>query len=615
VIAILWRLICYWKPYWPVVIMLFGVVFGNIAFQFATPWFVKLAIDNGIDLQDGVPTGSKEALLTSAVMIIALQAARGVCGYFQSYLGEWLSQHVAYKLRNNLYTRIQSLDFSFHDRSQTGQLMSRVTADVENARLFLDNGLARLVAVMLQFVIATILILILNWQIAILLIVATPLIGWITVNTTAKLRPLQLAVQQQMGAYTAVLQESLAGIRVVKAFTAEDKEFERFQEANWRVREKSIESARISAFRQPMMGFVLECLNVGVLAYGGSLVIGNEMTLGTLYIFIEYRQRLTQPVRQIGMQMQNASRAAASAERVFEVLDTSSEIVDKPDAVPLENVRGDVRYEDVSFGYGKDFPIVQNIDIEAKSGETIAILGPIGSGKSTILNLLPRFYDVTGGRITIDGHDIRDVTLASLRANVGVVMQDLFLFNESIRANIAYGRPDATEEEIITAAKLARLHDFIMSMPEGYDTWVGERGITLSGGQKQRIAIARTLLLDPKILVLDDSTSSVDMETEYLIQQALVDLLKQRTAFVIAHRIRTVRNADQILVLKDGHIVERGNHDELIARAGLYKDLYDTQLRDQEELARQAGLGADGEPLERTLPGQPGLAAATGESA
>ena len=588
-IKTLWRLISYWKAYWPVVILAFIFVLSALAFQFATPWFVKNAIDNGIGLDsDLVIHGNKQTLLVSAAMIVALQGGRGVCGYFQSYLGEWLSQHVAYKLRNNLYTRIQSLDFSFHDRSQTGQLMSRVTADVENARLFLDNGFMRMVQVFLQFIIATVLMLLLNWQLAVLLFIATPIVGWIAASTAQKLQPLQLAVQQQMGAYTAVLQESLAGIRVVKAFVAEDKEYERFQDANWRVREKSIESARISAFRQPMMQFVLESLNVGIIVVGGLLVMGGEMTLGTLYLFTEYRQRLTQPVRQVGMQIQNASRAAASAERVFEVLDTSSEIVDKPDAVPLENVRGEVRYENVSFGYGKDFPIVQGIDIEAKAGETVAILGPIGSGKSTILNLLPRFYDVTGGSITIDRKDIRDVTLASLRANVGVVMQDLFLFNETIRANIAYGRPDATQEEIIAAAKIARLHDFIMSLPESYETWVGERGITLSGGQKQRIAIARTLLADPKILVLDDSTSSVDMETEYLIQQALVDLLKERTAFVIAHRIRTVRNADQILVLKDGHVVERGNHDVLIERAGLYKELYDAQLRDQEELARES---------------------------
>ncbi len=263
----------------------------------------------------------------------------------------------------------------------------------------------------------------------------------------------------------------------------------------------------------------------------------------------------------------------------------SPAVTDKPDALELRDVQGHVRYDGVSFGYGKDLPVVQGIDIEVRPGETVALLGPVGGGKSTVLSLLPRFYDVQQGRVTIDGHDVRDLTLASLRANVGIVMQDVFLFSATIRDNIAYGRPDAAAAAVIEAASDARIHDFVMSLPEGYDTWVGERGITLSGGQKQRVAIARTLLLDPRILVLDDSTSSVDMETEYLIQAALAELLKGRTAFVIAHRIRTVRNADQILVLNEGRIVERGRHDELIGRGGLYREIYDAQLRDQEDLA------------------------------
>jgi ATP-binding cassette subfamily B protein len=463
--------------------------------------------------------------------------------------------------------------------------MSRATADVENARLFLDTGLLRLVMLILQFIFVSILMLALNWQLAILILITMPIISWISVQTTAKLRPLATAVQQQTGAYAAVLQECLTGIRVVKAFTAERQEFERFRQANWSVREKSLESARISAFRQPMMLFVVELLNVGILAYGGSLVIDSHLTMGTLFAFTQYSLQLAQPVRQIGGQLQAASRAAAAAERVFEILDTTSEVQDKPDAVPLENVRGHIRYEDVSFSYSRDFPVVQHVDIEAQPGQTVALLGPIGSGKSTVLNLLPRFYDVTSGRITIDGHDVRDVTLASLRANVGIVMQDVFLFNASLKDNIGYGKPDATEAEIIEAAKIARLHDFIMTLPDRYDTWVGERGITLSGGQRQRVAIARTLLLDPKVLVLDDSTSSVDMETEYLIQQALSDLLKERTAFVIAHRIQTVRNADQIIVLKDGRVSEQGRHDDLIVQGGLYREIFDAQLRDQEELA------------------------------
>lgn len=551
----------------------------TLAFTLATPAVIQYAIDTGIT------AGDTQALLISAGLIVLLQAGRGMGTYGQVYLGEWLSQYGAYDLRNALFSRIQSLSFAFHDSSQTGQLMSRATADVENARSFLDVGLTRLVLFAGQFIGVSALMLVLNWQLAVLIIITLPILTRISVSTTAILRPIQLAVQQQTGAYAAVLQECLGGIRVVKAFTAEAREFERFRAANWAVREKSLEAARISANRQPMLMFVLDLLNVAVLAYGGSLVLGNHITLGTLFAFAAYRQQLVTPVQQIGGRLSNLSRAAASAERIFEVLDTSSEVVEKPDAVPLDNVQGHVRYEDVAFGYGRAYSVIQGINIDAHPGQTIALVGAVGSGKTTIIHLLPRFYDVTQGRITIDGTDIREVTLTSLRANLGLVMQDTFLFNASIRENIAYGKSDATDEQIVAAAKIARLHDFIMELPDGYDAGVGERGITLSGGQKQRLAIARTILLDPRILILDDSTSSVDMETEYLIQQAMAELLRSRTAFVIAHRLQTVRNADQILVLQDGKIVEQGCHEDLIAKGGLYSEIYDAQLRDQEAVA------------------------------
>ena len=587
-IRILWRLLGYWKPYWPAVVLAYLSLFVSTGFALANPAVVRYAIDSGIS------GGSKSALLISAGLILALQAGRGVFAYIQTYLSDYLSQHVAFDLRNHLYSRIQSLSSSFHDTAQTGQLMSRATTDVESSRSFLSTGLLRLTLTFGQFLVVSLIMISLNWQLAILILVTMPFVSLISITTTQKLRPIAVAIQQQTGVYTAVLQESLAGIRVVKAFTAEEREYAKFRAANWAVREKSLEQNRISSFRQPMLQFSLELLNVAILAYGGSLVIGTNLTIGTLFAFTQYRMLLAQPVRQVGNMLTGASRAAAAGERVFEVLDTTSEVIEKPDARALGNVEGHVRYEGVSFGYGKSLPVVQDIDIEARPGETVALLGPIGSGKSSILSLLPRFYDARGGRITIDGEDVRDLTLASLRANVGIVMQDVFLFNTTLRDNIAYGRPDASEEEIVAAAKTARIHDFVMSLPDGYDTWVGERGITLSGGQKQRVAIARTLLLDPKVLVLDDSTSSVDMETEYLIQQALAELLKSRTAFVIAHRIRTVRDADQILVLKEGRIVEWGRHETLITAGGLYSQIYDAQLRDQEELARTAARG-DGE--------------------
>jgi ABC-type multidrug transport system fused ATPase/permease subunit len=579
VVKTLWRLLGYWRPYWLVVILSVGSVLVTLSFSLAQPAAIQYAIDTGI------AGGDVNALLLSAGLILLFQTGRGFGTYGQVYLGEWLSQYACYDLRNALFSRIQSLSFAFHDTSQTGQLMSRATADVEGARSFLDVGLTRMVLFAGQFIGVSVLMLLLNWQLAVLIIVTLPIVIRISLSTTKMLRPIQLAVQQHTGQYAAVLQECLIGIRVVKAFTAESREFERFKAANWAVREKSLEAASISANRTPMLMFTLDLLNVAILAYGGWLVLGNHISIGTLFAFAAYRQQLVTPVQQIGNRLANISRAAASAERIFEVLDASSEVVDKPDASELGAVKGHVRYEDVSFGYGKGYQVIQKINIDAQPGQTIALVGAVGSGKTTVVHLLPRFYDLTSGRITIDGQDIRDVTLSSLRANLGIVMQDAFLFNASMRDNIAYGKSDATEDQIVAAAKVARLHDFIMGLPDAYDSWVGERGITLSGGQRQRLAIARTILLDPRILILDDSTSSVDMETEYLIQQAMGELLSNRTAFVIAHRLQTVRNADVILVLQEGKIVEQGDHDTLLAKAGLYSEIYDAQLRDQEETA------------------------------
>ncbi len=588
-IAILLRLLSYWKPHWPAVVLAYIALFAGMGVDLANPIVLRYAIDHG------VASGSKEVLMTSALLVVGLRLGAGAVGYIRAYLSEYLSQHVAYDLRNDLYNRIQSLSFSFHDHQQTGQLMSRVTADVETSRQFLSSSLLNLTMTFGQFFFVSAILFRLNWQVALMVIVTLPVVSWISVSTSRRLRPLWLAVQQQTGAYTAVLQESIAGMRVVQAFAAEEREYSRFRAANWAVREKSLESNRISAFRQPMLTFCLQMLMVMILAYGGYTVIHTSMTIGTLLAFTQYRMQLARPVRSVGSLLNISTRASAAGERIFEILNTKSEVIEKPDAAELRDVKGHVRYEHVSFGYGKDLKVIEDIDIDAQPGETIALLGPIGSGKTTVLNLLPRFYDVTEGRVSIDGTDIRDLTLVSLRNNVGIVMQDVFLFNATLRDNIGYGKPDATEQEIIEAAKIARLHDFIMTLPDGYETWVGERGITLSGGQKQRVAIARTLLMDPKVLVLDDSTSSVDMETEYLIQQALADLLKGRTAFIIAHRIRTVRNADQIFVLKDGRVVERGRHDELLDKAGLYAEIYNVQLRDQEDLARTIAADVPGE--------------------
>jgi len=390
-----------------------------------------------------------------------------------------------------------------------------------------------------------------------------------------------------VGALGTIMQESLSGMRVVKSFAREDFETEKYEVKNQEVRDLNLNALRLSAWNQPMMMLALNLITVVVIWVGGAIVIGHHLLLGTLVAVITYVLLLATPVRTFGYVINWYMRALSSGIRAFGVLDEQPDIKDAPDAHLLENVEGHVQFEHVNFTYSVGNEVLHDINIDARPGQIVALLGATGNGKSTILHLLPRFYDVTGGRVTIDGWDVRDVTLLSLRRNIGLVLQDVFLFNATVGENIAYGVAHATREQIIAAAKVARIHDFIMSLPDGYDTWVGERGVTLSGGQKQRVAIARTLLIDPAVLILDDATSSVDMETEYLIQQALDAVMHGRTTFVVASRLRTIKNADQILVIDDGRIIERGTHETLLARDGLYRQVYDLQLRDQEEFETQ----------------------------
>lgn len=574
---ILLRLLTYLRQHkLPVAFGYLGLL-GSILFTALTPWLLKVAIDSGIG------GGSQRSLLLAGLAIVAFSIGRGLCTFLQSYMGEFIAQRVAFDLRRDFYERVQTLSFSFHDRIETGQLMSRATVDVENCRQFLSLGLLRATYTAGLFLVVASIMLVWNWQLALLVFVSIPLVGVVSMYLSSKTRPLWSQVQQQVGVETSVLQESITGMRVVKAFAQEDRQFKRFQDANWAVREKSLEANRIGAFNQPFLLWILNGVSLAIILYGGHLVIGGGLSIGTMVAFIEYRSQLAAPVRTLGFLVTMATRAISSGERIFEVIDTVSEVREAQDATELSAIHGHVRFEDVSFAYSKRAQVVYDIDVEALPGQTIAVLGPTGSGKSTLLNLLPRFYDVTGGRITIDGHDIRSVTLESLRRNVGVVLQDVFLFTATIRDNIAYGRPDATQEQIEEAARIAQVHSFIASLPDGYDTWVGERGMTLSGGQKQRIAIARVILMDPSVLVLDDSTSAVDMETELLIQRALASVIEGRTSFVIAHRLRTVKQADQILVVDNGRIVQRGTHDQLVAEPGLYQEIYHLQLRDQEE--------------------------------
>jgi len=515
--------------------------------------------------------------------VLASSVIRGLFAYGQSYVGEWLAQHVAFDIRNAIYDRLQRLSYAYHDKASIGQIMSRATADVEGVRFYVAMGVMRLAYIAMLLLISLSLMAQSDFHLALVSWAFLPLIAAVSVRSQMKLRPIWMRVQDQQGRMSTVLQENLSGMRVVKSFAREGFESLKFWKEIQVLFQDSYYTNRVQAFTMPLINGIGAVALAATTWYGGHEVARGRLTVGDLTAFLFYLQLLQMPVRQLGFVVNIIARATSSGQRIYEILDAESAVQEKPNASVLGEIVGRVCFEDVSFGYSSISPVLRHVDIEAHPGQMVALLGPTGSGKSTVVNLLPRFYDVTGGRITIDGVDIRDMTLASLRRNIGIVQQDLFLFLDTIRENIRYGRPDATDAEVEEAARVARIHDFIMTMPDGYDTWVGERGVTLSGGQKQRIAIARTLLLNPRILVFDDSTSSVDMETEFLIQQALADLMRGRTTFVIAQRLRTVERANQILVLRKGEIIERGRHEELLAQHGLYRQIYDLELRDQDE--------------------------------
>jgi ATP-binding cassette subfamily B protein len=558
----------------------------------AMPQIIRWAVDYGLGIErrgdELVATGQEHLLVIAALSVAGAAAVRGVFAYGQTFLGEWISQRVAYDIRNQIYDRLQRLSYAYHDHQQTGQLMSRATQDVEAVRWYIAMGVLRGAYIIIVLGAVLALMLATNWRLALVFWAFIPVIAWRSTAMALSLRPLWKSIQDGLARMTTVLQEALTGARVVKAFAREEYESEKFRREAEAVFFDSYASSRIQAVNSPIMTGLWLAAAAATLWAGGREVAQGNLEVGELTAFLLYLMMLQMPVRALGWIIMIISRANAAGQRIYEILDAESAVEGKPGAVVLSDVRGHVRFEDVSFAYDAISPVLSHIDIDARPGEVLALMGPTGSGKTTVVNLMPRFYDVTGGRITIDGIDIRDATIASLRRLIGTVQQDVFLFSATIRDNISYGAVAATQEQIEDAARAAHIHDFIASLPNGYDTWVGERGITLSGGQKQRVAIARTILMDPRILILDDSTSSVDTETEYLIQQTLAGLMRNRTTFVIAQRLRTVKMADQILVLEEGRIVERGRHAELLRRDGVYRQIYDLELRDQEEaLARE----------------------------
>jgi ATP-binding cassette subfamily B protein len=528
-----------------------------------------------------------QALITAIIFIVLFAILRGVFSFLQAFWAEKNSQAVAYDLRNDLYAKIQNLSFSYHDKNQTGQLMIRATDDVEKVRLFIGQGLLQLLGALILLTGTVIILFSSNVSLAWTAMPILPIAIVLFVIFASISQPLFIKVQQKLSHLNTVLQENLAGIKVIKAFTREKEQQNKFRAAADDTMQQSIAVSRLFTFMFPLI-FMIANLGQAVILYvGGKQIIAGLLTLGEWQEFSLYLMYLFFPIMMFGMIITQMGQAAASAERIFEILDAKSDIVEKPNAITLPDVRGEVKFDNVTFRYfSGGEPVLDKVSFEAKPGETIALLGATGSGKTTIINLLPRFYDPSEGRITIDGYDLRDVTLDSLRSQIGIVLQETTLFSGTIRENIAFGKPDASLEEIQAAARAAAAHDFIMSFPEAYDTHVGERGQTLSGGQKQRVAIARALLLNPRILILDDSTSSVDLNTEAQIQNALNTLMKGRTSFVIAQRIGTVINADKILVLDKGEIVAQGKHAQLMEEEPIYAEIYNSQLLPETETLR-----------------------------
>jgi len=543
----------------------------------ATPWLMQQVIDKALEL------GSLAVVGLYAVGLVAVSILGGIFGFGQRYGMAYVVQGAIYDIRNDLYDFILHLPFSFHDRTRTGQLISRMTSDVDQISRFFGFGLSNLLSMALTFVGASFILFRMNWQLAVMGLMIMPLMTFTALRGSSSLGPRFYGLRQQFGRITAQLQENFSGARVVKAFAREEYEITKLRRELEEFLQRQMGLIKVFSLFMPAMSFLTNLGMLLILVYGGWSVINGRLSLGGLVASQGYLMMLIGPIRMIGWMVVMGKQASAAGQRIYEVLDSRPEVVESPKAIELPRLRGEVRFRNVSFAYEEGSDVLHDINLTVRPGEMVALLGATGSGKTSIVNLIPRFYDVTAGQVTVDGYDVREVKLESLRKQIGTVFQEAFLFSDTMAENIAYGRNGASMEEIVRAAKLAQAHDFIMSFPEGYQTRVGERGITLSGGQRQRVTIARALLLDPRILILDDSTSSVDVETEYLIQQALAAAMRDRTAFVIAHRLSTVKNADRIIVLNDGRIVQQGTHEELLARDGPYRRIYETQFVDQEE--------------------------------
>ena len=569
---ILRRLFLLLAPYWKTLILSAALLIGRAGLELVPPLFQKEIIDEVI---------TETNLKYLGVLIAALVGAYALSQLVQigdNYVRHALGEKFIFDLRVRLYAYLQKMSLSFFERTSTGELMSRVTNDLSALEHFVTHGSALTAVDLIRLIGGSIILFILDWRLAALVLIPVPILAIALRHYNTRIRPVYRSVRARLGDINAKLQDNLSGIRVIQAFAREEMERQRFTTESERYYRARVKGIRYWSVFFPAIRFLGAMGSVVVLGVGAVMVVKGELSLGTLVAFLSYTTSFYEPINRLTEVDNIFQEAIAAGERFFEILDETTEVGDAPDAVALPEVQGRMVFDGVEFRYGTGDKVLHDIKFEMAPGEMVALVGPSGAGKTSIANLICRFYDPSRGQITIDGQDLRSIQLSSLRQQVAVVLQDSFLFNNSVAENLLYGKPNAKREELIAAAKAANAHEFIIQLPEGYDTEIGERGVKLSGGQKQRLALARAILADPRILILDEATSSVDAEAEFLIQQALERVLKDRTSLVIAHRLSTVRNADKIIVLDKGQIVEVGRHDELLAQEGLYSQLYRRQM-------------------------------------
>jgi len=576
-------------------------VVATSALHMVMPWAFKHVIDTTI------PNGDVRELLWIGAALVLAQGIRHALTLYERYLVALVSQQVVYQLARDLFEHMQSLSLRFFERWGTGEIISRTTNDIGVLQQAVSGGTIRAAISTVNMLAYAAIMALLNWQLALLAYATVPLLYFASSVTGDKLRVRYRRVQERVAEVNNVLQENITGVRVAKAFAREGEQRRRFQTENQGTMDANMSTAGVQAVATPTIQMI-SSVGMGVILLFGSWQIANgSLTVGALVAFVSYLVQFYQPVEDLIRVNNTTQQALSAAERVFEVIDEQPDVKEKSNALDLERVAGAIAFEDVTFAYLPDRPVLHGLTLHAEPGQIVALVGQTGSGKTTAVNLIPRFYDPDGGRITLDGHDLRDLTLRSIRRQTAIVIQETFLFGATAAENIRYGRLDATREEIEAAAKQAHAHEFIAVLPEGYDSFVGEGGVLLSRGQRQRIAIARAILKDPRILILDEATSDVDTETEVLIQRALDEVMRGRTTFVIAHRLSTIRKAHQILMMDHGHLLEQGTHDALLNRRGAYYDLYQAQFAGQEERQTQIERLVPPVPTTPAMPATPVL--------